>query len=240
MSKALLPETAQLRWWTENEIDHRDRLIQILRSTISTSLKEINKAWTFNRIEGPTLVPRRLVGQGYSQEDLWLLQGQLAKSDATMRPETTATSYEYAKTILGDLSSKAKQSKLPLCIWQVGKSFRREASDGANAAKLRYFEFYQAEWQCIFSKDTKASYKELILPTLKDKISWLTDIDARIVQSDRLPSYSEETDDIEVFYNNRWTEVASISMRKDYPNARVLEIAIGLDRLVEVSSVRVL
>ena len=76
----------------------------------------------------------------------------------------------------------------------------------------------------------------------------------RIVESDRLPSYSEITMDIEahteafVFApeNDRWMEVCSISRRTDFPQKAkfqtkkgtvekdllVLEIAIGLDRCV--------
>lgn len=69
---------------------------------------------------------------------------------------------------------------------------------------------------------------------------------ARIVESDRLPSYSLRTMDIEVFNDDKWMEVCSISKRTDFPQkARihvkdrviekdllVLEIALGSDRLL--------
>jgi glycyl-tRNA synthetase len=121
----------------------------------------------------------------------------------------------------------------------VGKSYRREKSDGANAAKLRFFEFTQAEWQCIYGLNTMADYRAVIMPALLDKISWLTDRETRIVPSDRLPGYSLRTDDIEVDFNGRWTEVASISTRTDFEGAQVLEIAIGIDRVVDVATKRV-
>lgn len=65
---------------------------------------------------------------------------------------------------------------------------------------------------------------------------------ARVVPSDRLPSYSLTTMDAEVDNGDKWMEVCSISKRTDFPaKARfgertvdilVLEIAIGLDRCV--------
>ena len=59
----------------------------------------------------------------------------------------------------------------------------------------------------------------------------------RFVESDRLPSYSESTLDIEVPYNGEWKEVASCSIRNDFSeDTRVAEIAIGMDRLVEMYS----
>ena len=69
---------------------------------------------------------------------------------------------------------------------------------------------------------------------------------ARIVESDRLPSYSKRTMDIEVDNGDKWMEVCSISLRTDFDKKAifqakkkvvekellVLEIAFGLDRLV--------
>ena len=67
----------------------------------------------------------------------------------------------------------------------------------------------------------------------------------RIVESDRLPSYSKRTMDIEVWNEDKWMEVCSISKRTDFPQkARiaikdkiiekdllVLEIALSSDRV---------
>jgi glycyl-tRNA synthetase len=239
MSYSLLDETAQLRWWTEDELEFRDVAVKTLHRTIQTTLRDINKAWVFQRTEGPMLVPRHMVAPGYTDDDLWTVKADIASQDATMRPETTSSSYMAARHIIGTGSEKDQQKKLPLCVWQVGKSYRREKSDGANAAKLRFFEFTQAEWQCIYGLNTMADYRAVIMPALLDKISWLTDRETRIVPSDRLPGYSLRTDDIEVDFNGRWTEVASISTRTDFEGAQVLEIAIGIDRVVDVATKRV-
>lgn len=238
MSYPLLDDTHQLRWWTEEELVYRDMVVNQLSRTIQRTLWSINKAWAFYRTEGPMLVPRHMVAPGYTSDDLWMVQADIAGGEATMRPETTASSYMAARNIIGVGTEKERQKKLPLCVWQVGKSYRRESSDGANAAKLRFFEFTQAEWQCIYGLNTQADYRATVMPVLINKLSWLTDRPARTVPSDRLPGYSTQTDDVEVDFNGRWTEVASISSRTDFEGAHVLEIAVGIDRVVDIANGR--
>ena len=65
----------------------------------------------------------------------------------------------------------------------------------------------------------------------------VTIADTRVVDSDRLPSYSESTRDIEVRRANDWKEAASCSIRTDFsPDTRVVEMAFGLDRLVTIAA----
>jgi len=52
----------------------------------------------------------------------------------------------------------------------------------------------------------------------------------RMVLSDRLPDYSEKTVDIE--HSESTMELCSISLRKDFEGAKVLEVAVGTDRVV--------
>jgi glycyl-tRNA synthetase len=76
-------------------------------------------------------------------------------------------------------------------------------------------------------------------------IASMINLPTRIVESDRLPSYSQVTMDIEIDNGFKWMEVCSISRRTDFPrkfasrskggatrehDVLVLEIAIGLDR----------
>lgn len=239
MSYSLLDQTAQLRWWSESEIEYREDAVRHLHRTIRGALLSINRAWTFHRTEGPMLVPRSMVAPGYTDDDLWTVKAKIAEQDATMRPETTASSYMAALALLGHGSEKDRMKKLPLCVWQVGKSYRRESSDGANAAKLRFFEFTQAEWQCIYGLNTMADYREVVVPEVSRKLGWLcrkNPEDVRVVPSDRLPGYSERTDDVEVLRKDgRWTEVCSISTRMDFEGAKVLEVAVGMDRVVDIA-----
>lgn len=239
MSHAILP-TGQLRWWTQEEIEYREDATRHLSRTIQNALLGINKAWRFERVEGPMLVPRTMVKEGYTDDDLWTVKGLIEGGEATMRPETTASSYMAARRLIGSGSEKDQAKKLPLCVWQVGKSYRRESSDGANAAKLRFFEFTQAEWQCIYGLNTKADYRETVMPSLAAKLGWLcgkSPEQVRIVSCDRVPGYSTCTDDVEILRDTgRWTEVCSVSTRTDFEGARVLEVAVGLDRVVDIAA----
>ena len=230
MSFALLP-SAGLRWWSENELAHRELSVTTLARTIRDNLLRVNKAWEIVRTEAPMIIPAQMVAPGYTDDDLWSLKAEILGQGSIMRPETTSGSYAVARHLL----TSHQKIRLPLCVWQVGKSFRRETNDGASASKLRFFEFTQAEWQCLYSVNTGADYRAALLPVLEKTLGWLTNRETRIVDSDRLPAYSEKTQDVEVLRGDRWTEVASISTRTDFnEDTRVLEIAVGIDRVVDI------
>lgn len=226
MSEALY-KIGGLRFWEENEILLREHTVQRIVLTLRNALQELNSAWVFKRIEGSLITPLEYINQTYDETDVFYLK----KEGLGLRPETTISSYLYAKKLL--LEGKAKP---PLCVWQHGKSFRVESNDGARASELRFNEFYQLEFQCLFKDNTKADYSVVAIPAIKNVITQITGKETRIVDSDRLPSYSTKTVDIEVFWDNKWKEVCSISFRKDFliENYRVLEIAIGTDRLISI------
>jgi glycyl-tRNA synthetase len=230
MSLDLYP-VGGLRFWTEAEIELRDVAVARLQRTLRETLLGINRAWAFHRVEGPTIAPRSEISSAYGADDLWMLQAGIAGGEAAMRAETTATSYAYARHLL------KTGHRMPLCVWQAGKSYRRETNDGASPAKLRFLEFWQLEFQCLYALGTKADYRTPVLAALAAESAWLVGAETRTVPSDRLPAYSEETLDIEAWCptKNRWFEVASVSIRKDFADdVRVLEVAFGLDRLVEL------
>jgi glycyl-tRNA synthetase len=171
-----------------------------------------------------------------------------------LRAETTEGSYRMAQHIL-----RTTKTKPPLGVWQLGQSFRRETSDGANAANLRFNAFYQLEFQLIYSKPytddngkprgTQAPIPQLLKDALVPLVAKLTGLESRLVPSDRLPVYSEATDDIEVFWHAptkeapEWKEVCSMSQRTDFTATiegikdplTVFEVAFGADRMVAVS-----
>ncbi len=234
-------EVGGLRFWTESEITARDRAIQLLYSSLSHALQTLNSAWTFHRVEGPLLTPRSFISDAYDDNDIFLLEAKIGSQGGALRAETTASSYLYAEHLL-----KSGLARPPVCVWQVGKSFRRETNDGARASELRFNEFYQIEFQCVFKSDTKADIRGCAEAAIVDAIKRVTHSqEARIVPSDRLPSYSKETRDVEVPYgeltatgSKKWKEMCSISTRTDFPmdNMLVLEVAVGLDRLIVVES----
>lgn len=134
-------------------------------------------------------------------------------------------SFLYAQELLN--SHNERKMRLPLCVWQHGKSFRNEQDEKISNMRLK--EFYQLEFQIIYSKTTSNDYYSKIVPYINYLINNMVD-KSYIEASDRLPDYSEVTTDIIIETNKM--EVCSISKRKDFEGANVVEIAIGTDRCV--------
>ena len=219
-----------LRFYTEKEIMLRNILTEMISNTVKTSLTNLNQSWKFKRVEGPTLTPRNFVSGSYDKDDIFITQIKKANQELVLRPETTISSYLFAK-------ENFNLKQLPLCVWQLGKSYRVEKSDGATAIKLRFHEFYQLEFQCIYNITTKADYRTAVIWDLVRELKmFFGGIELRVIESDRLPAYSESTLDIEMLLENgNWKEIASCSIRKDFSDeTRVCEIAMGMDRLTEI------
>jgi glycyl-tRNA synthetase len=216
-----------LRFWNETEIDLREAFQARAVAVIKRNLIDINQAWRFARCEGPIMHPRSSIDAAYGDDDIFETNHISGEGRLCLRPETTPSSYAYAKFIGG---------KMPLCVWQSGISSRRETNDGASAAKLRFNNFWQLEFQCIYRADTKADYRAAVMPAICLEIERATMRKTRIVQSDRMPRYSESTLDIEADHNGKWREMASCSIRTDFADdMRVCEIAIGLCRVATLA-----
>lgn len=243
-------------FWDEREIRLRHQFEEHFAFTTKEILLETNPAWRFIQVEGPQLTPWKNINPNYTCMDVWAQQsdeelhwepsepGETFIDDddngLVLRPETTPSSYVYACHLLNTHSGV----KPPFVIWQVGKSFRREQDQVTKNMRLK--EFYQQEFQCIYTADTMNDYHSAILEPVRKMIAEMLNLPSRIVESDRLPSYSEITMDVEVDNGDKWMEVCSISKRTDFPQKAkfqtkkklvekdllVLEIAIGLDRCV--------
>lgn len=232
MSEALY-QFCGLRFWNEDEIELRDAFSSRVISIVKRTLSEINPAWSFAQVEGPILTPRSFINDAYDDNDLFSTNHKIGDDFLYLRPETTASSYEYARFL---------KRKLPLCVYQKGKSFRRELNDGATASKLRFNEFWQLEFQCIYANSTMADYRSILIEAISNEVRRFTMLETRKSISHRIPSYSESTHDIEVEYQDgsngpwKWMEIASCSIRNDFSDdAKVCEIAIGLDRVAALS-----
>lgn len=223
MSEALFG-LGGLRFWHEDEIELREAFQARAVSVVKRALLGANPAWRFARCEGPILHPRSQISAAYDESDIFVTNDIRGGDALCLRAETTPSSYAYAKWLGG---------KLPLCVWQSGISSRRETNDGASASKDRYNSFWQLEFQCIYGADTKADYRAALIDVVADEVARFTRRTARIVESDRLPSYSKSTLDIEISIDNaKWREMASCSIRNDYSgDTLVCEIAIGLCRV---------
>jgi len=228
--------------WTARDIRLREMMIAYFAAEVTDFLKATNPAWTVERVEAPVLVPRELISDAYGPEDVFLQQ-RLTPHDVelVLRPETTPATYAYMRHLL----ASHPPARPPFCVWQAGKSFRREQDQPTKHMRLK--EFWQMEFQCAFTADTANDYHAASLEPVRRMIAAMTRLPTRIVPSDRLPAYSQVTMDVEVDNGDKWMEIASISRRTDFPqtitlptkggaarelDVLVLEIAIGLDRCV--------
>jgi glycyl-tRNA synthetase len=225
-----------LVFWTEKEFRLRESLRDYFVDRMQEALHAVNPAWMFVGIEAPVLMPRELVNPNYTPEDMFVLE------NLVLRPETTPGTYRFIRRMFDDSNSGFKP---PLCVWQCGKSFRREQDQPSKHMRLK--EFHQLEFQCVFADDTKNDYHAALLKPVEDMIADMTGLLTRVVPSDRLPDYSLKTVDVEADTKDKWMEMASISLRKDFPgtvkfqgkNEKVIEkkllvaeVAIGIDRCV--------
>jgi glycyl-tRNA synthetase len=181
---------------------------QVLADTMKRVLLDANKAWVLTQIEAPCLIPEDLVNPEYDEDSYFRTSGW----EFALKPETTASSYAYAKYAL-----EHQMAVPPLCVFQASKSFRRENDQVTKNVRLK--EFYQMEFQCIVTDDTKKDYQDVmtVIDPIGEAVKKLTGLQYHVVTSDRLPKYSEQTLDIEVDTGHKWLEVCSISKRTDVP-----------------------
>lgn len=207
-----------LLFWNQREIEYRNNAVTLITSELSRCLRKINNAFQFYQCEAPILTPIDFISTNYSTDDFFVTQELLA-----LRPETTPGSYAYARYLL----ENHLKIYPPICVWQHGKSFRREQDKTLKHMRLK--EFYQLEFQCLFAPSTKADYHTALMTTTKDTLEFLVG-DCRVEPSERLPHYSTETMDIIKVENNM--EICSISRRTDYDGLNNIEVAIGTDRII--------
>lgn len=225
--------------WEEKDLRIRRFIEDTLKEEVKTILLSQNQAWKFYQIEAPCLIPLELINPNYTSDDVWIQDSKDDSVQLVLKPETTPSSYVYAQHILN-----TNRCMPPFVVWQMSKSFRREQDQVLKNMRLK--EFYQQEFQCIYSADTLNDYQENVLESIRKMLQDLIAMPTRIVESDRLPAYSLRTMDIEVWNEDKWMEICSISKRTDFPQkARftvknnviekdlvVLEIALGVDRIL--------
>ncbi len=214
-----LYEKNGLIFWTQEEIKLRRMFEDYFSAEILKSLRQQNAAFQLIQVEAPLLTPREFINKGYTEEDIYVFE------NLALRPETTPGSFAYAKHIMSGYND-IKQ-KPPVVIFQHGKSFRREQDQSTKFMRLK--EFYQLEFQIIFGATTANDYSTKLYPDVLNAISNMIG-ECRIEASDRLPDYSEETTDIVCVKSDM--EVCSMSKRKDLEGYKVIEVAIGTDRMI--------
>lgn len=209
-----------LVFWSEKEIRLRRQMEEYFVSSLTECLKIQNRAFDFFQCEASLLTPKELINPNYTADDVFC-----PTPDLVLRPETTMGSYAYARHLMNPHHDR--KIRMPLVIWQHGKSFRNEQDQPLT--KMRLKEFYQLEFQILYDVKTANDYSLTVNPAVRDMIENFIG-ECRIEDSDRLPDYSESTIDIVCVRSNM--EVCSISKRKDFEGAKCLEVAIGTDRII--------
>jgi glycyl-tRNA synthetase len=215
----LLYDKNGLIFWSEREIRQRRHFEEQCTFTLFELFKRLNPAFEFVQVEAPQLMPAEHLSGAYTSEDVYQVD------DLVLRPETTLGSYLAAEQLLNKHNDR--KVRLPLVVWQHGKSFRKEKDKVLKHMRLK--EFYQLEFQVLFSSTTKRDYYPDIANAVVDIIDRNVG-PCRLEKSDSLPAYSESTMDVVMLHNGM--EICSISQRKDCPFANNIEIAIGTDRCV--------
>ena len=211
-----------LIFWSSRQVRLRRMLETYFTAEITDILTKTNSAWRVFQIEAPILTPQEHINPEYSKDYTYTVNG----SDLVLRPETTAGTYCFALHII----ESHNKIRLPFCLWQSGRSFRKEQDQVTKNIRLK--EFHQQEFQCFYTRDTKNDYLKVVAPQVQEVIGGIINLPNRLVKSSRLPTYSEITLDVEVNNGDKWMEVCSMSRRTDFGDLLVMEIAIGLDRCV--------
>lgn len=217
-----------LVFWSEEEIRLREMFKQHFVAAVSSNIKTQNRGFEIIQVEAPLITPHEFINSNYSGKDIFCLdeENEMATHNQfVLRPETTMGTYKAIDHLLN--THNDRKVKLPLCVWQHGKSFRREQDQPTKFMRLK--EFYQLEFQIAYSQTTANDYSISLIPAVQQAISEMIG-PCHTEPSDRLPDYSEATTDVICDKTNM--EVCSISKRKDFPMAKILEVAIGTDRCV--------
>ncbi|MFX7804518.1 hypothetical protein ABTK17_19825, partial [Acinetobacter baumannii] len=85
-------------------------------------------------VEAPLLIPRTMISDAYDETDVWMQQTpDPGAQPLVLRPETTPSTYRYMRHLL----DSHQGVRLPLCVWQAGKSFRREQDQPSRHMRLK-------------------------------------------------------------------------------------------------------
>jgi len=136
--------------WEEKDLRIRKFIEESVKEEVKQILLNQNPAWKFYQIEAPCLIPVELINPNYTNEDVWMQENK-DEHKLVLKPETTPSSYVYASHLL-----ESNLVKPPFVVWQTSKSFRREQDQVLKNMRLK--EFYQQEFQCIYTSDTLNDY----------------------------------------------------------------------------------
>jgi hypothetical protein len=233
--------------WGPEELRIRRMIFDFIVAELTTAAQQANRAWQFHNIEYPVLMLVNDMNDEYTAREVFLLRDECVehtlangmKAMIGLRPETTHGSYQYA---LDYVTKTGRRQALPLCVYQMGLSFRNEQDKTLKHMRLK--QFNQLEFQFIYDVTTKADYPEILRAAAREAMMKLFRGEGISTEpSDRIPTYSTSTIDLvytegpdpeEYELRGYEMEICSMSERTDspVPDTKNFEIAFGIDRLV--------
>lgn len=122
-----------LPFWSQEAIEQRAFLAQRFHNQLEAKVRARNRAWLFERIEAPMLIPRELLNLEYSDDALF-----------TIAPKMSSLRLAFAQAVAQDATWMSKRleaqaSLPPYCCWQLNKSFRREQDQPTKHMRLKEF-----------------------------------------------------------------------------------------------------
>jgi len=209
--------------YDRKDLLNRRYFFDYISSQMEEKIKQMNKSFKFFQIESSSLIPNELINSEYTEDKYFKIDKEFS-----LKPETTPASYDYAKEVF------TGEALPPICVYQLSKSFRRE--DDKTHRHMRLKEFYQLEFQCIYSATTADDYHSKMVESTKEILSYLfPERKLQVIPSDRIPHYSESTIDIEMWDEDRWMEVCSISLRNDFPIVNIQSMGRKEMKVVEIA-----
>lgn len=197
-----------LVWWDEADLEMRDAICGHVLGGVRRALTAINPSIRVIRVDTPCLMPQP-----------WASNPTLPYYTVpgfALRAESTKGTYWVQEHV---------QHKLPVCLYQINKSFRDEKSDSLRISALRFREFNQMEFQLFYAEGTKADYHQSFVEKLM--LPWPLSV-VPLDASD-WPPYSLRTTDLQM----EGIEIASLSTRNDFKTP-VFEMSFGIDRITSI------
>lgn len=209
-------------FYNSSDIKARGIIIDMFTETLEKRLTTLNPAVRFIQVETPISTPESMLRK-HEETGFELVPVEYHKGSMYLRPETTAGTLHMLEHLYP--LKKQFKKRLPLVLFQHGKSFRNEQA--RPFGELRFREFYQLEYQLVAAEDSMAPYFETIVDAVTAAVDQACNKETTGTVVEDLAHYAKRTTDIHI----DTYEVAAVSERNDMEGYLVFEASIGLDRV---------
>ena len=167
-----------LPFWSEEAIEQRAFLAQRFHSRLEAKVRERNRAWLFERIEAPMLIPRELLNLEYSDDALFTIAPRMSSLRLAFAQAMAAESNWYARL-------SAKNEQLPPLNERVRKLIRDASTDDHLASTL---PAWLDVWVKAWAQESRMLPVELVLrpETTPATYAWMS---KRLELQASLPPY---------------------------------------------------